>query len=465
MLRIEEFSDDEFGIVKIIDTSNEYDLYESIFIGGNALGKSRLIVKLIQSFRHISNYLEKGEVLGSPFAVKYAFDSDRYIFSFKDGGVKMFKNDIEVKTIPTPNTILAISTTYNDKFPFSDTSNNDADYHYCGLRETSNASWISTLTRYTLDNLLYIISDAEKQDSLGNVFDELGLEHNIVISYKIKRKKEISFDNFSNLIFSGGESTFYHRSKKYYELTPHNVEDMFKLYKQMMNSRNADFLQLSLRDSEVSSVLIDNLDLLRKSKLISHIEIKIQKRIFNSKHFNFSSGSSGETLLLYTLTSILRHAKNNSLIFIDEPEVSLHPTWQVKYLSILRSILKTINGCHVLIATHCHFLVSDLKETNGSVVTFNFINGVRTIELLGNSTYAWSPESILYNVFNVRTVGNVYFDKELSTALKISSAYELTTFKRKKLESYVEKFNTLVFDELDPLNKIISALSNRLKND
>ncbi|MFY3790760.1 AAA family ATPase [Ureibacillus sp. MALMAid1270] len=53
----------------------------------------------------------------------------------------------------------------------------------------------------------------------------------------------------------------------------------------------------------------------------------------------------------------------NSLILIDEPEISLHISWQNKFISDLKEIHK-INKLDILIATHSPDIISnnwDLK--------------------------------------------------------------------------------------------------------
>lgn len=61
-----------------------------------------------------------------------------------------------------------------------------------------------------------------------------------------------------------------------------------------------------------------------------------------------SSGEQNELVLFYEL---IFKSKSNSLILIDEPEISLHITWQNHFIEDLKRISK-INGIKVLIATH-----------------------------------------------------------------------------------------------------------------
>lgn len=71
-----------------------------------------------------------------------------------------------------------------------------------------------------------------------------------------------------------------------------------------------------------------------------------------------SSLSSGEQHLLVLLGKLIFAQKNNGLILIDEPEISLHPEWQESFLDILSSI-QTISNFEILIATHSPILIGD----------------------------------------------------------------------------------------------------------
>ncbi|MDA3939079.1 MAG: AAA family ATPase [Spirochaetia bacterium] len=68
-----------------------------------------------------------------------------------------------------------------------------------------------------------------------------------------------------------------------------------------------------------------------------------------------SSGEQNELVLFY---SLLFKTKQNSLILIDEPEVSLHISWQISFISDLKEIAK-LNNVEVLIATHSPDIIDE----------------------------------------------------------------------------------------------------------
>jgi predicted ATP-dependent endonuclease of OLD family len=74
-----------------------------------------------------------------------------------------------------------------------------------------------------------------------------------------------------------------------------------------------------------------------------------------------SSGEQHEIVMLYEL---LFKAKKDSLVLIDEPELSLHLLWQQSFLDDLLKIVK-LSNIDVLLATHSADLIGahwDLTE-------------------------------------------------------------------------------------------------------
>jgi len=68
-----------------------------------------------------------------------------------------------------------------------------------------------------------------------------------------------------------------------------------------------------------------------------------------------SSGEQHELVLFYEL---LFKVKENTLILIDEPELSLHVAWQLQLLKDLQEV-STLTHFDALIATHSPEIIDD----------------------------------------------------------------------------------------------------------
>lgn len=91
---------------------------------------------------------------------------------------------------------------------------------------------------------------------------------------------------------------------------------------------------------------------------------------FYEKEISFFNLSQGErtvfidNLLLFDKIKLTE--KNNICLLLDEPELSLHPQWQKRYISELIKLLSNIKNknFHIVIASHSPFILSDIPKEN-----------------------------------------------------------------------------------------------------
>ncbi|MCP5106146.1 MAG: ATP-binding protein [bacterium] len=79
------------------------------------------------------------------------------------------------------------------------------------------------------------------------------------------------------------------------------------------------------------------------------------------KVFDISGLSSGEMQLFLRIVSLKMMDINNSIILVDEPEISLHPSWQQKIIKVYENIGK---NNQVIAATHSPHVVSSVPKEN-----------------------------------------------------------------------------------------------------
>ncbi|MES2829464.1 MAG: AAA family ATPase [Bacteroidota bacterium] len=147
---------------------------------------------------------------------------------------------------------------------------------------------------------------------------------------------------------------------------------------------DAKALSVYLKDSELKLEVFD--DLLNKlelfSDILNHRRFTFKTiQIDNLKGFYFktvndldlelkqlSSGEQHEVVLLYEL---IFNLKDDVLILIDEPEISLHITWQKDFLNDLIKILGR-NDIQVIIATHSPSIINDRWDLVHNLEPINF---------------------------------------------------------------------------------------------
>ena len=82
----------------------------------------------------------------------------------------------------------------------------------------------------------------------------------------------------------------------------------------------------------------------------------------NNKELPFEKMSSGEINIIMILYDLIFRADSESIILIDEPEVSLHIAWQQQLLDIITNLIQTRKNIQVIIAPHSPFVTSGRSE-------------------------------------------------------------------------------------------------------
>ncbi|WP_080695072.1 AAA family ATPase [Stutzerimonas decontaminans] len=116
-----------------------------------------------------------------------------------------------------------------------------------------------------------------------------------------------------------------------------------------------------------------------------------------SNYYTLSDLSSGERAYMVALLGALYCAQDNSLIFFDEPENSLHPAWQRSILKDFRKTLELNNiDATILVATHSPLIAGSIS--NHDAFTCNFPNGQKWQE---SDLYGKTTDNTLKNQFNL----------------------------------------------------------------
>jgi len=76
--------------------------------------------------------------------------------------------------------------------------------------------------------------------------------------------------------------------------------------------------------------------------------------------FTIDELSTGEKTLLSKIMYLYFKDYKDKIILIDEPELSLHPSWQNKVLKIYENFAKQ-NNCQIIIATHSPHIIGSAK--------------------------------------------------------------------------------------------------------
>ena len=83
--------------------------------------------------------------------------------------------------------------------------------------------------------------------------------------------------------------------------------------------------------------------------------------------FDIDGLSSGEKQLFFRMMALKMCEANNSVILIDEPEISLHPAWQQYILKLYEKIGE---NNQVIVATHSPHVIASTAKENVKILTY-----------------------------------------------------------------------------------------------
>ena len=423
------------------------DNFFTMIIGENGTGKSELLKSIVNSLRKVNTDVKNLENVNISIS-----DPDN--------------------NVQWPEKIIASTFSVNDKLPFIKSKLGDeSKYYYGGMRTTSNSIFISNYKSELFSTFHLISLDKKKDAILSDFFKKMDLpktyKFEFSLTFEAKRQlrkvtpKEIKFVDEA-IEYLGGDtselnSTFGFKKVKF-------TDETLLILKDVSAANNLGF---SDSFSVVTNVIYD--DVISDKTVSQSLKTLLDARIIGITSFKDASDegfltlSSGQFNLIRIFSSIICEIQSNSLLIIDEPEISLHPSWQVKYIDMLRSVMQNYIGCHVLIATHSHLLITSLPLESSNILVTRRVNDKIVIDELAVAPSGWSSDMLLYTVFGVLTRGNQVFENDLRTLTKQLSKWNNDSETLKNYKEALSRLNKYSFPDEDPITSFLESARKTLK--
>lgn len=429
------------------------DNYFSLLIGNNGTGKSTILSSIARYFNAVWN--------------------DK----------RHTKNIALLQHDKLPSKIIALTNSISDKFPTDDhyrlryrVKNTDfkkSKYVYLGARSMMNGFSARALMNKALDIVLENYSNKKISCIYQHVFNYLEYEPVIKLEYRLSHRIILHGTKLTPRDISGEIHRILHDPRQafinenFVSLVESRMAELCEFLIDYCQAGKKNSILVNFSTQNIERLSEDNseyleqvrqynlINILRKLQIVTSYEIKVYK--INGGEFNFYEASSGEACILSAMLGLIPMIEDDCLVLIDEPEISLHPSWQSRYIALLSRIFSNFNGCHIIIASHSHFLVTDLPPNCSSVIVLQNKGYNISGELLDEPTFGWSAEDILLNVFQVPSTRNYYLSQKISRSLELIAERQMNTLEFKMLQSELMTYYKLM-KEADPLKEIISLI-------
>ncbi|SFR35077.1 AAA domain-containing protein, putative AbiEii toxin, Type IV TA system [Yoonia tamlensis] len=473
------YSTPEFNLPLFANQENEVGPKASILIGPNGSNKSRVLASLVEELTNIdglrrelneggdaaqdsksqfrpqnqelfpdarhrkSSLSVKGKnTQSSQATVKYRLGKDVWTIERNQRNLRVWQNSelVEPFTFPFPDKAIAVAHLPTDRFKFN-RHHDDDFYIYLGLRQATNMTTTGALESKVVLSFIDAMQRVRAPAIFSNWLSDLRLGPSLKIEIGLDRRiyyETTIFEEFANEAMSrleqfGGTRRPISEDRR--EETHRNLNAFwpflcalreFPTRKRSSRLRYRPIAYSLAFDVDQMPDLFSEFDVAEMIKIGRSLRVISDTALVFTKsqyEVQFSELSSGEQQVLGTVIRSVAELGRNSVLVIDEPEVSLHPAWQRLYLPRLLETLSFFPETHVILATHSHFMVADLAEGKASLTVSTNEPGVR-FQSFDGGVYGRSPENILYRVFGIATTSNFYVERDLTKALRIVSGVD-----------------------------------------
>lgn len=326
--------------------------------------------------------------------------SDFTIFIGENGcGKSEILNQLSSKYTNNGQDVIAIAHCIHDKF---DTKlSNKKNFNFLGARSGSE------MTKIALNEVIKAFSKKNKSNSiLSQVFEYVGYEPSIGISIELNTS---ALDLLTIKLSKSKNSNMRHSA----------VESLITTYSLISSNDNLIWFDFNYRDYNTFtnvkySELIEYEKELINLGVIKKINYFLKK---GNQILNLEKASSGELYQIANISYIASKIQRNSIIFIDEPENSLHPKWQKEYIKKLFGFFSLYSSKFVL-ATHSPLILSSLNLSSNVEMNYSreldaSIYKVDKFEIKELHHNANNVEEILWDMFGVITPENNFLSNLL----------------------------------------------------
>ncbi len=444
----------------------------SVVIGNNGVGKSSMLKEIVDFFIDLNAYVNDDKPKFSSASkarlkgVKYHIDGVCCeVIRLGRSFVAKIDNKLFLPKELRMPLVVACNFGAFDKFPVqkvngsSQTRYDVPCYKYVGAHVNGNMISSSAIA-FRLLFALCVSFDDRQRYNITSILDFIKYDHKISLNYSIvlvSKRNGTARQNIQNKV---------QKDREYANFSPEQrkekVNELYNFYKQKMLAQKTQLCYVIDFD-KASSKADEELKAIYKLKqydLVNSTNVVFYKQ---GTQITSEEMSSGEFAMLAMILSVSSAAINaHSLVLLDEPELSLHPNWQMTLIDNLDVALKN-QTCHLMIATHSHMLVSDLPMNRSSVFQWEKDNcGNLISHQISENTYGWSAEEVLLKVFKTATDRNRYFGERIAKLLEQMGNNEISP---EAVANELDELQeiSLHLSDVDPMKMVLNTIVEAYK--
>ncbi|EJL3960677.1 ATP-binding protein [Vibrio parahaemolyticus] len=376
--------------------------------------------------------------MSNNFNLKNTNSNIKIIIGENGTGKSALLNELSLDYLNDNKTVIAIATSIHDKF-----TSRRRKFHFYGGRQ--GRSMVERAIKKSLlgdsnsdvDRVKYLISALEYAKYSPRIGIKVeGFEpDNIESLYLAANEDERIYDVFSLI-------------KKYHE--PFSRESVVAISLWAVTKENNNVSGSAL------SAFIRYEKILKKYKIIKRFRTYLYRE---DAEIALANASSGELMIISMLVHISSYIDKDTVILIDEPENSLHPRWQRKYIDMILDVFYLFQP-KIYVASHSPQII---PLDNDLYKIFTPKNGV-VVEVDEKTS---NNEELLSEVFGVITPENRFLSNKMVETI---NNFDAKNIEYNDALQIIEGYKNKVYDPrqitfLEGVNEIIEKINNSRTSD
>ncbi len=371
--------------------------------------------------------------MGNNFNLKNTSSNIKIIIGENGTGKSALLNELSIDYLNDNKTVIAIATSIHDKF-----TSRRRKFHFYGGRQ--GRSMVERAIKKSLlgdsygdvDRVKYLINALEYAKYSPRIGIKVeGFESDNIESLYVAAKEDERLYDVLSLI------------KKYQE--PFYQESVVAINLWAVTKENNNVSGSAL------SAFIRYERILKKYKIIKRFRTYLYKE---NSEIPLANASSGEMMIISMLVHISSYIDKDTVILIDEPENSLHPRWQRKYIDMILDVFYLFQP-KIYVASHSPQII---PLDNDLYKIFTPRNGV----ILEVDEKTSNNEELLSEVFGVITPENRFLSNKMVETI---NDFDANKIEYNHALQIIEGYKNKVYDPrqitfLEGVNEIIKKVNN-----
>ncbi|PHR63351.1 MAG: hypothetical protein COA51_10985 [Idiomarina sp.] len=368
------------------------------------------------------------------FELKQSSSNTKIIIGENGTGKSALLNDLSKEYLNEGKTVIAIATSIHDKFTVR--RNN---FHFYGGRQGRN-----------------VVEKAIKRSLLGNKNDDVDRVKYLITALeyaKYSPRIGIKVEGFRPDNIDGLYKSLKDTEQGY------DVLNLIKKYEEPFSREMVVAISLwavTEGNNNISgtalSAFIRYENILKKHKVIKKFSTYLYR---DNSEIPLTGASSGELMIISMLVHISSYIDKDCVILVDEPENSLHPRWQRRYIDMILDLFYLFQPS-IYIATHSPQI---LPITSESCEIYTPDNG-KIVKINRDTS---NNEELLSDVFGVVTPENRFLSDKM---VEVINDFDAKKVNLDETLSIVQKYEDRIYDRrqhefIKGIREIINSIEQK----